>query len=170
MKRLGTALLFSMTLMCAANALATSILFVGNSFTYGYGSPVRYFHADSVADLNREGVGGVPALFKAFTVAAGLDYDVYLETHGDVGLDWHVDNNRPVLGSTFGYYLDALVLFGAITGRDPRSLGDGECTGLALDISAAQVAAPAERAVWHDRRICRILVDCEENAHERCTA
>ena len=94
LKQLGTTLVFCATALWSANASATSILFIGNSFTYGYGSPVRYFHADSVTDLNREGVGGVPALFKAFTVAAGLDYDVYLETHGDVGLDWHVDNKR----------------------------------------------------------------------------
>lgn len=253
---------------------ATSILFVGNSFTYGYGSPVRYFHANSVTDLNHEGVGGVPALFKAFTVAAGLDYDVSLETHGDVGLDWHLENKGAVIGerpwdivvlqtfsvldprkpgdparlirsaqqmtewlgkgnpatdvrivatwpradmvygtrgpwqgksvdtmaldirtgidraaaavpaikgvvpvgeawvrairsgvadanpydgidagkvdlwardyhhaSTFGYYLDGLMIFGAITGRDPRSLGEDECAGVELELSAAQVAA-----------------------------
>ena len=31
-------------------------------------------------------------------------------------------------GSTYGYYLEALVIFGALTGRDPRSLGDNECS------------------------------------------
>jgi hypothetical protein len=43
--------------------------------------------------------------------------------------------------STYGYYLEALVLFGSITGRDPRSLGDGECSGFELGLSAAQVSA-----------------------------
>jgi hypothetical protein len=43
--------------------------------------------------------------------------------------------------SSYGYYLEALVLFGNITGRDPRSLGDNECSGFELGLSAAQVGA-----------------------------
>src|SRR4051812_28728777 len=30
--------------------------------------------------------------------------------------------------STHGYYLQALVIFGTLTGLDPRSLGDAECS------------------------------------------
>ncbi len=76
----------------------TSALFIGNSFTYGYGSAVRYYRADSVTDLNSEGIGGVPALFKSFTDQAGLDYAVYLETRGGSGLDFHLDNKLGVIG------------------------------------------------------------------------
>jgi hypothetical protein len=54
-------------LMCAGQAFAGSILFIGNSFTYGAESPVQYYRADTVTDLNRQGKGGVPALFKSFT-------------------------------------------------------------------------------------------------------
>jgi hypothetical protein len=43
--------------------------------------------------------------------------------------------------STYGYYLEALVVFGAVTGRDPRSLGDNECAAFELGLSAAQAAA-----------------------------
>jgi hypothetical protein len=43
--------------------------------------------------------------------------------------------------STYGYYLEALVLFGHITGRDPRSLGENECSGFELGLSGAQVDA-----------------------------
>lgn len=251
-----------------------SILFIGNSFTYGWGSPVRYYRADTVTDLNGEGIGGMPALFKSFTVQAGLDYDVQLETHPGVGIDWHIDNKLGTIGrrpwdtvvmhgfstldpkkpgdpavltatarqmaeflaqrnsavdvrvmatwsradqtydskgawygkpieamardvragydqaaastplikgvvpvgqawtraiqsgvadanpydgidagklnlwsydnyhaSTSGYYLEALVVFGSITGRDPRSLGDNECSGFELGLSTKQVAA-----------------------------
>ena len=57
-------------------AAGTSALFIGNSFTYGWGSPVRFYRAHTVTDLNGEGIGGVPALFKIFTVQAGLEYDV----------------------------------------------------------------------------------------------
>jgi hypothetical protein len=258
----------------AANAFATSILFVGNSFTFARGAPVRNYGANTVTDLNREHAAGVPALFKAMSAEAGLDYDVYLETHGSVGLEWHLDHRLRVIdgrpwdivvlqgfsmldpkrpgdpgvlvrsvramadhlragnpsvrmflvatwpradlvyrpqghwygksvevmaadiragydqaaagppsigdvipvgeawvraiqsgiadanpydgvaagkinlwgrdnhhGSTYGYYLEALVIFGSITGRDPRSLGDGECAGLELGIPRATIAA-----------------------------
>jgi hypothetical protein len=257
-----------------APAQASSILFIGNSFTYAQGSAVHYYRASTVGDLNDEGVGGLPALFKSFTTEAGLDYDVQLETHGGIGLDWHLDNKSDVLAkrswdvvvmqglstldarkpgdpallvdtvrrmsellrkrnpavelhvmqtwpradqtypdkghwhgkpieamatdlhdayakaqaatpgikpvipvgdawiramhanvadpnpydgidagkldlwtydhyhaSTYGYYLEALVVFGSITGRDPRSLGDGECSGYELGLSREQVAA-----------------------------
>lgn len=76
----------------------TSVLFVGNSFTHAAGSPVRFYRADTVTDLNSEGMGGVPALFKAFTAQAGLDYDVYLETQPGSGLDFHIENRLGVIG------------------------------------------------------------------------
>ena len=253
---------------------ATAVLFVGNSFTYGAGSPVMFYRAGSVTDLNAEGIGGVPALFKSFTTQAGLDYDVSLETRGGSGLEFHLENKREVLarrawdtvvmqgqstldfekpgdpakliatsrqmaelfrernpkvqlylmatwsradqtykgpgpwfgkpieamardvraaydkaaatapgvkavipvgeawmramqtgladpnpydgiepgkldlwtydhyhGSAYGYYLEALVIFGSLTGRDPRSLGDSECSAFELGFSRPQVKA-----------------------------
>jgi len=261
-------------LSAAAAHAAPSLLFIGNSFTYAQGSAVHYYRASTVTDLNDEGVGGLPALFKSFATEAGLDYDVTLETHGGVGLDWHLEHKSDVIGarswdgvvmhglstldqdkpgdpallvdtvgrmaallrkrnpavrihlmqtwpradqtypakghwhgkpieamaadlhdayakaqaatpglkpvipvgdawiramhagvadadpydgvaadkvdlwtydhyhaSTYGYYLEALVVFGSVTGRDPRSLGDGECSGYELGLSREQVAA-----------------------------
>ena len=84
--------------LSATSVLADSVLFVGNSFTYGWGSPVRHYRADSVTDLNSEGIGGVPALFKSFADQAGLDYDVYLETRGGSGIDFHLENKLGVIG------------------------------------------------------------------------
>ena len=82
-------------------AAASSILFVGNSFTYGEaaGGPdlVRPYGAGTVTDLNGTGVGGVPALFKAFTAQAGLNYAVSLETVGGTGLDYHYTNKLGLL-------------------------------------------------------------------------
>ncbi len=78
-------------------AVPRSILFVGNSFTYGAYSAVRGYRAETVRDLNNEGIGGVPALFKRFTEQAGLDYAVSLETGGGKGLDWHVAEKRAVI-------------------------------------------------------------------------
>ncbi len=43
--------------------------------------------------------------------------------------------------STYGYYLEALVIFGSVTGKDPRSLATTECSGFELGLSAAQVGA-----------------------------
>ncbi len=272
MRRL-TAFLLGLLLL-AGEACAGSILFIGNSFTFAWGSAVRFYRADTVTDLNGEGTGGVPALFKSFTAQAGLDYDVYLETRGGSGIDWHVAHKLELIGqrpwdavvmhgystldpkkpgdatllirsvqqmaeflrsknpqvdlrlmatwpradqtyqptgawfgkpiaamardvragydlaaaatpairgvvpvgeawvramqtgvasanpydgiaagklnlwtydhyhaSSYGYYLEALVLFGSLTGRDPRSLGANECSGFELGLSAAQVDA-----------------------------
>lgn len=252
---------------------ASSVLFIGNSFTFAAGSPVRFYRADTVTDLNDEGTGGMPALFKSFTQQAGLSYDVFLETRGGAGLDFHLANKKDVIGkrawdtvvmhgystldsdkprdpakliatskemsdllrarnpkvaiylmatwsradqiyppkgawagqpievmardvraaydkaasgasakgvipvgeawtramqtgvadgnpydgveankldlwtydhyhaSAYGYYLEALVVFGSLTGRDPRSLGDSECSGFELGFSRPQVKA-----------------------------
>jgi hypothetical protein len=251
-----------------------SVLFIGNSFTFGFGSAVRFHRANTVTDLNDEGIGGVPALFKSFADQSGLAYDVYLETRGGSGFEFHLEEKRDVIGarpwdlvvmhgqstldldkpgdptkflatgqelatflhrlnpaveiymtatwsradeaypndgawfgkpieamaldvraaydevasrapgvksvnpvgeawtramqtsvadanpydgiaagqlnlwtydhyhaSTAGYYLEALVVFGNATGRDPRSLGPGECSGFELGLAAAEVGA-----------------------------
>lgn len=81
----------------AGAAQAESILFIGNSFTYGEGASVRNFRTDSVTDLRGTNIGGVPALFKAFTVQAGLNYDVFLETQPGSGLDYHFNNQLPLI-------------------------------------------------------------------------
>jgi hypothetical protein len=99
---------------------SVSILFIGNSFTFGDGSPVKTWRADSVNDLNHENIGGVPALFKSFTSQAGLDYDVSLETHPGVGLDYHLKNRREILGSRSW---DVVVMHGYST-LDSEKPGD----------------------------------------------
>ena len=43
--------------------------------------------------------------------------------------------------STHGYYLEALVIFGSVTGRDPRALGDNECSAFELGLSRAEAKA-----------------------------
>jgi hypothetical protein len=107
-------------LLAAGSALAGSILFIGNSFTFGFGSPVRYYRPDTVTDLNSAGQGGVPALFKSFTVQAGLAYDVYLETEPGVGIDWHLAHKLDVIGQRSW---DAVVMHGFST-LDPKKPGD----------------------------------------------
>jgi hypothetical protein len=87
-------------LVCGVGGRAAvrSVLFIGNSFTFAAGSAVRFYRADTVADLNGQGQGGVPALFRSFANQAGLDYDVSLETHPGSNLDFHLANKRDVIG------------------------------------------------------------------------
>jgi hypothetical protein len=88
-------------------AFADTILFVGNSFTYGEaaGAPpiVQNYRPGSVTDLNGTNVGGVPALFKALTEQAGLDYTVSVETVGGTGLDFHYNNKLPLLNKPWDH-------------------------------------------------------------------
>lgn len=304
------AVLAAVLLACAAGAAqaqqAPTILFVGNSFTYGHGSAARYYRADTVTDLNDEGIGGVPALFKSFADQAGLDYDVFLETRGGSGFEFHLENRMAQLTSrpwafvvahgqstldlqnpgdptkfletgrqfvevlarnspdtdiyltatwsradevypeggawrgqpiekmaldvraaydqltglpgvaaiipvgeawnramregvadpnpydgisqgqlnlwTFdhyhasaaGYYLEALVVFGNVTGRDPRSLGRGECSGFELGFSADQVEA-LQRVAYDELAAQGITTSAPEGAEPatrqvRCAA
>lgn len=122
-----TATLFAAALLLAlspaaapTSAVATSVLFIGNSFTFAAGSPVQFYRADTVTDLNREGIGGVPALFKSFTQQSHLDVDVFLETHPGVGLDFHLAERRSLIA---GRPWDAVVMHGFST-LDSTKPGD----------------------------------------------
>lgn len=90
---------FFLLLNHALLSAETKALFIGNSFTYGYGSATKYYGADLIKDLNNEGIGGVPALLKSFTLQAGLDYSVYIETRGGSALDFHLENKLHVISS-----------------------------------------------------------------------
>jgi hypothetical protein len=122
--------------LVVAAAVATaepprSILFVGNSFTFGALSDVMTYRSDSVTDLNGDGMGGVPALFKRFAEEAGVRYDVALETAAGQTLTWHLANKR----STIDRPWDAVVLQEYST-LDPDKPGDAGRT-----ISAARELA-----------------------------
>jgi metallo-beta-lactamase class B len=74
------------------------LLFIGNSFLFGSGSPLRYYRADTVTDLNGTGFGGVPAVVKAFATQAGRAFDVSQVTVSGQGLDHHVAEKAGVIG------------------------------------------------------------------------
>jgi hypothetical protein len=111
MPRLTSALLALAALAAhaAAQAAPTSILFVGNSYTFGRVDPVMSYNAANVRDLtapmaavNDTGSnpfephpwGGVAGIFKQFTVQAGLDYDVALSTRNAASLRGHFLNTN----------------------------------------------------------------------------
>jgi hypothetical protein len=112
-----------------AAACAETILFVGNSFTSGGDSlPVQNYRPATVTDLNREGMGGVPALFKCFTREAGLDYDVSLETASGMNLDFHYEMKAALIAGAW----DHVVVQGYST-LDADAPGDA---GKVIDYSA----------------------------------
>ncbi|ESQ81291.1 hypothetical protein AEYBE204_02830 [Asticcacaulis sp. YBE204] len=74
-----------------------SILFIGNSFTFGANSAVRRYRADKVTDLNADNTGGVPALFKVMTEQAGLSYEVSLETVGGTDIAFHLTQKHGLI-------------------------------------------------------------------------
>jgi len=100
---------------CAATptvqAGTTEILFVGNSYTFGRADPVMGYRADLVHDLTQafweadpSGTnpwephpwGGVPGIFKQFTLEAGLDYDVSISARNAATLRGHyLDSASP---------------------------------------------------------------------------
>ena len=96
-----------------------SILFIGNSFTFGADSDAMTYRKDSVTDLNGDGMGGVPALFKRFADEAGLRYAVSLETAAGQTFAWHLANKRAVIDRKW----DAVVLQQYST-LDPDRPGD----------------------------------------------
>ncbi|MBN9544075.1 MAG: PEP-CTERM sorting domain-containing protein [Alphaproteobacteria bacterium] len=109
MKFLLGAIAILAALTCSAEA--DTILFVGNSFTYGELASAKFYHAREVHDLNppnerNQTIGGVPAIFKEFTKEANLSYDVSLETVGGKGLDFHYTEKLPLLDKPW----DAVVL------------------------------------------------------------
>jgi len=117
MIKLGLALALALAVTPAgAQEKAKTILFVGNSFTFGANSAAHYYKPDTVTDLNGPGangktVGGVPAMFKALTNEAGLDYTVSLETVGGKGMDFHYAEKRALLDKPW----DVVVMHGYST-------------------------------------------------------
>lgn len=123
--------------MVGASACADTILFVGNSFTFAAYSPVWHYHGETVTDLNAEGVGGVPALFKAFTREAGLDYVVSLETSPGKDLQFHIDHKTAVIDRAWDHVV--LQSYSTLDAKNP-----GDPGGLVK--SAATLAA-----MFHDK-------------------
>lgn len=149
------------------------ILFIGNSFTYGAISPVRHYRAETVHDLNGEGVGGVPALFRRMSEEAGLDYDVSLETIPGADLGRHWIEKRALIDQPW----DAVVLQSHSTldaktpGNPARLVASAETIGKALVEKNSAVAlyltATWARAdlvydkpsLWHGEPLERMTTD-----------
>lgn len=94
----------------AAQAAPTTVLFVGNSFTFGRVDPVMGYNTANVTDLTLpmwqanatnsnlyepKPWGGVPGIFQRLTVQAGLDYQVAMSARNAATLRGHLLNTNP---------------------------------------------------------------------------
>ncbi len=93
-----------------AKADPITVLFVGNSYTFGRVDPVMSYNTANVRDLtaamwqtNPTGSnsfephpwGGVPGIFQRLTTQAGLDYEVSMSTRNAASLRGHLLNTNP---------------------------------------------------------------------------
>ena len=109
--RLVLGALLAQAVLCVQPVAADpiSVLFVGNSYSFGRVDPVMSYNAANVRDLtaamyatNPAGAnvwephpwGGVAGIFKQFTVQAGLDYDVALSARNAASLRGHFLNTN----------------------------------------------------------------------------
>lgn len=113
MKAFTPLLLAAMFCTAPAGAETVSILFVGNSYTFGRVDPVMSYNTAAVDDMTRPRPdlpepnftvttgarpwephpwGGVPGIFKQLTAQAGLDYDVAISARNAASLRGHFLN------------------------------------------------------------------------------
>jgi len=159
MRKLIAALFACTAAASAAVAAPTTILFVGNSYTFGRVDPVMSYNTynattnpDGVHDLtspdqggsftNTTGSnpyephnwGGVAGIFKKFTVQAGLDYDVSISARNAASLRGHFLNTNPagwdLQGNIASKKWDQVVL--QDLSDEPLTQGGGANANLAL--------------------------------------
>lgn len=118
----GVLLLALVAVPLSATAAPQRILFIGNSFTFAANSPVWHYRASSVHDLNGDGVGGVPALFKCFTQEAGLDYQVSLETAAGQTLKFHATHRARRLDRAWDHVV--MQEYSTLSPQHPGDPGD----------------------------------------------
>lgn len=83
----------------ASPAHATSILFVGNSFTYGANNAAQNYNAANITDANGTGYGGVPGIFEALATEGGFsNIHVTIEAVGGETLQYHYANKASIIG------------------------------------------------------------------------
>ncbi len=140
----GWMLLLTASFLATTPAAAKTILFVGNSFTFGAGSAVQHYHPDRVTDLNKEGIGGVPALFATFVEETKQDWKVSLETSPGKDLAWHLAEKRQLIDRKW----DVVLLQGYST-LDAAQPGDPTAHAAAARALAALVKARNAAASIH---------------------
>lgn len=106
-------------LFTPALADGKKVLFIGNSFTYGATGSAQFYHPENVHDLNNEGIGGVPSIFKTFANQANMDFDISLETIPGSGLDTHFDKKLKVLDKKWDIVI--MQSFSTLDAKNPNN-------------------------------------------------
>ena len=87
------------SLLLAPAAGATSVLFVGNSFTYSDGNAGTYYNSANVTDANGTGYGGVPGIFQKLSTEGGFTgVQVTIEAVGGQTLEYHNSSKATIIG------------------------------------------------------------------------
>lgn len=160
---LARVLAVSVAAMTARVAIAApNILFVGNSFTHGNnteGDPhapggsstfVYDFNRGNVTDENGTGMGGVPGIFKALTVQAGLSYNVSIEAVSGQSLQYHLANKSGIIGQS---RWDTVVLQDVSTNPLPALAGGDRYAEQSASFSLKRLinsAAPAAKLLLYE--------------------
>jgi len=143
-----------------------SILFVGNSFTFGRVDPVLSYNASNVTDLTAPVPGttfanttgsnpyephpwsGVPGIFEAFAAQAGLELDVSISARNAATLQGQYLNSNPagwdLRGNVASQSWDVVVLQDNST--QPLSSGAGSITFAAGSSTATLIIHPTADA------------------------
>ena len=139
-----------------------SILFIGNSFTFGRVDPVMSYNTDHVRDMTApvpgtsfedltgsnefepHPWGGIPGIFYEFASQAGLTYDVALSTRNAASLQGHYLNSNPanwdLRGNLASQAWDTVVLQDNSTQALPS--GAGSITFAAGSATARLILTP----------------------------
>jgi hypothetical protein len=101
------------------------VLFIGNSYTFGSTSAVRYFRAETVEDLYQTDFGGVPALVSTFADQAGIALAVSHATSSGFGLHDHIGAGLERIDRPWDcVVMQSLSMLDRAAPGDPRRLVD----------------------------------------------
>lgn len=105
------------------------VLFIGNSYTFGSTSAVRYYRAETVQDLYNTDFGGVPALVGVFADQAGVALDVSHATSSGFGLHDHVEAGLERFDRSWDcVVMQSLSMLDRAAPGDPRRLVEASAT------------------------------------------
>ena len=122
--------------MLPSSVLATTVLFVGNSFTQSAGNSGTNYNAANITDANNENTGGVPGIFKKMATEGGFNnVSVTIEAVGGQTLAYHYANKASIIGGTSW---DFVALQEYSTRPLTSASGDGNGTNIAAFRSAVQ--------------------------------
>ncbi len=159
-----------------ALAKAKKVLFIGNSFTYGATASAQFYRSESITDLNKDGIGGVPAIFKALGKEAGFDFAVFAETVPGAGLDLHYDTKLPLIAKKWDIVImhtystldkdmpsnpDKLVKYSALLANIMRAKNPKVRLFLTATWSRADLVYKNEKSPWFNTPIEKMGKDID---------